>query len=101
VRILFVSSGAAHRTVRGWAVYSATKRGAETFFDTLAAEAPDVTVVNVNPGVMDTEMQTVIREAAFPERARYVGLYERGELPDPVDVARRIIGAHLSAPTRR
>jgi NAD(P)-dependent dehydrogenase (short-subunit alcohol dehydrogenase family) len=96
-RILFISSGAAHRTVPGWAVYCATKRGAEMFFETLAAEAPDVAVANVNPGVMDTAMQATIRRAdSFPERDRYVGLYERGELSDPADVARRIVAEHLS-----
>jgi benzil reductase ((S)-benzoin forming) len=100
-RIVFVSSGAAHRPIRGWAVYSAAKRGAETFFDTIAAEAPEVTVANVNPGVMDTGMQGVARDAIFPERDRFVGLYERGELPDPATVARRIIADHLSMPTDR
>jgi benzil reductase ((S)-benzoin forming) len=101
-RILFISSGAAHRTVPGWAVYCATKRGAEMFFDTLAADAPDVAVANVNPGVMDTVMQATIRGAdSFPERDRYVGLYERGELPDPTDVAHRIVAEHLSKFTDR
>jgi benzil reductase ((S)-benzoin forming) len=100
-RIVFISSGAAHRPIRGWAVYSAAKRGAETFFDMLAAEAPDMTVANVNPGVMDTGMQGVARDASFPDRDRFVGLYERGELPDPAAVARRIIADHLSVPTDR
>ncbi|MGC9670204.1 SDR family NAD(P)-dependent oxidoreductase [Planosporangium sp. 12N6] len=94
-RVLFVSSGAAHRVIEGWSVYSATKRGAEMFFDALAVERPDVYVANVNPGVMDTGMQAALRGADFPDRDRYVALYERGELPQPADVARRIISEHV------
>jgi NAD(P)-dependent dehydrogenase (short-subunit alcohol dehydrogenase family) len=94
--VLYVSSGAAHHPIRGWAVYCATKRGAELFFETLAQEAPPVRVACVNPGVMDTGMQTAIRAAGdFPDRARFVGLHEHGQLPDPAHVAREIIATHL------
>jgi benzil reductase ((S)-benzoin forming) len=94
-RVLFISSGAAHRLIEGWSVYSATKRGAEMFFDAVAVEQPDAYVVSVNPGVMDTGMQATLRSSEFPERDRYVDLYERGRLPSPVTVARRVIAEHL------
>jgi NAD(P)-dependent dehydrogenase (short-subunit alcohol dehydrogenase family) len=97
-RILFVSSGAAHRVIDGWSVYSATKRGAEMFFDAVAVEQPNAYVVNVNPGVMNTDMQATLRDAVFAGRDRYVALYARGELPDPVEVARRIITEHIDRP---
>ncbi|GAA1813711.1 SDR family NAD(P)-dependent oxidoreductase [Planosporangium flavigriseum] len=100
-RVLFISSGAAHRVIEGWSVYSATKRGAETFFDALSVEHPDLYVANVNPGVMDTGMQTAIRGADFPGRERFVGLHERGELPDPAEVAQRIIDEHVDRPITR
>jgi benzil reductase ((S)-benzoin forming) len=96
VLILFISSGAAHHLIEGWAVYSATKRGAEAYFETLAAERPDVRVASVNPGVMDTGMQAGIRAASFPERDRFVHRYQQGELADPEVVARRIMAEHLS-----
>ena len=103
VTILFISSGAAHRVIDGWSVYGSTKRGGEAFFEAIAAQLadrPGARVVNVNPGVMDTGMQAAIREAAasdawFPDADRYVGLYERGELPAPDQVAERIIAEHL------
>jgi benzil reductase ((S)-benzoin forming) len=95
VRVLFISSGAAHLVIEGWSVYSATKRGAEMFFDAVAAEQPDAYVVNVNPGVMDTGMQATLRASEFPERDRYVDLHEQGGLPSPATVARRIIAEHL------
>jgi NAD(P)-dependent dehydrogenase (short-subunit alcohol dehydrogenase family) len=102
-RILFVSSGAAHRVIEGWAAYCATKAGGEMFFEAVAAQLsgePDATAVNVNPGVMDTDMQGAIRDAAqagayFPDSDRFLGLHERGELPDPAQVADRIVAAHL------
>jgi benzil reductase ((S)-benzoin forming) len=94
-RMLFISSGVAHRVIEAWSVYSATKRGGEMFFDAVAVEQPDAYVVNVNPGVMDTEMQATVRSSEFPARDRYVGLQERGQLPSPATVARRIIGEHL------
>lgn len=94
-RVLFISSGAAYRVIEGWSVYSATKRGGEMFFDAVAAEQPDAYVVNVNPGVMDTGMQATVRSSEFPDRDRYVDMYERRQLPSPATVARRIIEEHL------
>jgi NAD(P)-dependent dehydrogenase (short-subunit alcohol dehydrogenase family) len=103
ITVLFISSGAARHNVAGWAAYSATKLAGESFFEALAAqhaENPRIRVVNVNPGIMDTDMQSRIREHAqrdvyFPDRDRFVGLHERGELTAPAAVARRILVEHL------
>jgi NAD(P)-dependent dehydrogenase (short-subunit alcohol dehydrogenase family) len=103
ITVLFISSGAARHNVAGWAAYSATKLAGESFFEALAAqhaENPRIRVVNVNPGIMDTDMQGRIREHAqrdvyFPDRDRFVGLHERGELTPPAAVARRILVEHL------
>lgn len=104
VTILFVSSGAAHRIIDGWSAYCATKRGGEAFFEAVAAQLadrPGARVASVNPGVMDTGMQAAIRAVArggawFPERERFLGLHQRGELPDPAQVAERIVTEHLA-----
>jgi NAD(P)-dependent dehydrogenase (short-subunit alcohol dehydrogenase family) len=101
--VLFISSSAAHRVGRGRSPYSATKRGGEGFFDGLAAQYQGddrVRVANVDPGIMDTAMQAVIREqiragADLAGRQRHLGLYERGELPSPGAVAHRIVTEHL------
>ncbi len=101
VRILYVSSGAAARPIGGWATYCATKAGAEMFFATLAeqyAGQDRVRVANVNPGVMDTDMQAVLRghgDVYFPTHARFIGLAERGELPSPITVAGDILRTQL------
>jgi benzil reductase ((S)-benzoin forming) len=94
--VLFVSSGAATRPIRGWAAYCATKAGAEMFHRVAAEEHPDVRIVNVNPGRMDTGMQAALRGADFPDVADYVAAHEQGKLPDPAEVARRICAEHLS-----
>ncbi|MFC7480062.1 SDR family NAD(P)-dependent oxidoreductase [Luedemannella flava] len=101
--VLFISSAAAHRPVGGWAVYAATKRGAEAFFDGLSAQHAEdgrVRVININPGVMDTEMQEQLREYAksgvyFPDGERFVSLHTHRELPHPLEVARKIIADTL------
>jgi NAD(P)-dependent dehydrogenase (short-subunit alcohol dehydrogenase family) len=104
LRILFISSGAAHRVIDGWALYCATKAAGEMFFDALASQTrddPRVTVVNVDPGKMDTRMQADIRRAAasrayFPDQQHWLDAKEQGQLADPAEVADRIIKEHLS-----
>lgn len=98
VDILFITSGAARRVIDGWSVYSATKAAGENFFGAVAeqfADDPRVRISVVNPGVMDTGMQAEIRAAEFVGQERYQLLHERGELPAPADVARRIVDEYL------
>lgn len=106
--ILFLSSGAAHRRIDGWATYSSTKRAGESFFEAVAAQladrSPAITVTSTNPGPMDTGMQASIRRSAeadswFPGGRQFVGFHERGELPDPAQVAQRLIAEHLTEVT--
>jgi benzil reductase ((S)-benzoin forming) len=104
VTVLFISSSAAHRVSGGRAVYGSTKRGAEMFFESLADERGTdarVRVVIIDPGIMDTEMQVNIRthareDAYFPGRERFIDRYDRGALPSPADVARRIMSEHMN-----
>jgi benzil reductase ((S)-benzoin forming) len=104
VRIVFVSSSAARRVIDGWSLYCATKAGAEMFFDVVASQVIDdrrISVVSVDPGQMDTEMQGSIRRAAgagafFPDRQRWLDAHENGALADPKSVAEQILKEHLS-----
>jgi NAD(P)-dependent dehydrogenase (short-subunit alcohol dehydrogenase family) len=103
VTVLFISSSAAHRVGGGRSVYGSTKRAGEMFFMSLGEERagdPRVRIVVVDPGIMDTGMQAVVRQHArddayFPGRERFVDRYDRGELPAPADVARRIMKEHF------
>jgi NAD(P)-dependent dehydrogenase (short-subunit alcohol dehydrogenase family) len=96
-RVLFVSTGAAHRVIQNWAAYSATKRGAEEFFTHLAGERPDLKVTIINPGVIDTGMQETLRRSDFPDHQRFVDRYEQGELRSARTVAAEIVAGHLVA----
>ncbi|GAA3277914.1 SDR family NAD(P)-dependent oxidoreductase [Dactylosporangium vinaceum] len=104
MRILFISSGAAHRVIDGWALYCTTKAAGETFFDVLSSQVREderISITNVDPGQMDTGMQENIRRAAtsgayFPGRQRWVDAHAEGRLADPLAVAERILKEHAS-----
>ncbi len=102
--VLYISSGAAHRVIGGWAAYCAAKAGAEMFYAALAEqEGAGTYVACVNPGVIDTGMQAQLREAGaagvyFPEAQRFADRFERGELAAPAQVAEQIVSEHLSTP---
>jgi benzil reductase ((S)-benzoin forming) len=104
LRILFVSSSAAYKVIDGWSIYCATKAGAEMFFNVLASQVNGdgrVTVANIDPGQMDTGMQSDIRRAAsgrayFPEQQRWLDAHAEGRLADPATVAERIIKEHMA-----
>jgi benzil reductase ((S)-benzoin forming) len=104
LRVLFISSGAAHRIIDGWSLYCTTKAGGETFFDAVASQVKDedrITVVNVDPGQMDTGMQENIRRAAasgsyFPGHQHWVDAPGEGRLADPLTVAERILKEHAA-----
>jgi benzil reductase ((S)-benzoin forming) len=87
-KTIFMSTGATKRIVDGWSVYSATKRGGEAFFEHVGATI-------INPGIMDTGMQAAIREAEFEGQERFHELFHTGQLPNPADVARRLIADQL------
>jgi benzil reductase ((S)-benzoin forming) len=68
--VLYISTGAAKRHLSGWSVHGATKLGAEFFTEALAHQVAD---------------RPMVRAAVF----------ERAELTEPAEVARRIIAEHL------
>ncbi len=102
LRVLFISSGAAHRIIDGWSLYCTTKAAGETFFEAVASQVADderVTVASIDPGQMDTGMQDNIRRAAasgtyFPGQQRWIDAHAEGRLADPMTVAERIIKEH-------
>jgi benzil reductase ((S)-benzoin forming) len=92
--IVNISSGAALKTYAGWSLYCASKAGIESFVRCTAAEqereAHPFHLVNIGPGVIDTEMQGSIRASSaeeFPSITRFVGLKNSGSLQSPQHVA--------------
>lgn len=98
ITIVNVSSGAAFKGYAGWSLYCASKAGMDNFIRALAAEqgrlAKPMICINIEPGVIDTDMQMEIRDtdpSNFPDVGRFIELKQSGQLHSPKAVARAII----------
>jgi benzil reductase ((S)-benzoin forming) len=101
VKILNISSGAARRPIAGWGLYCATKSAASMFFGCVKEQAgrgSRVSIVSIDPGVIDTDMQKKIRIVSaerFPMKKYFIDLKNNNELTEPVTAARRILEGHI------
>ena len=102
-RIVNVSSGAANTPIASASAYCVTKAALNYFTRLLAEEERGLTCVAVRPGVVDTEMQALIRregpKTMPPERVEYfISLKAEGSLEPPRIPARSIAWLALHAP---
>lgn len=102
-RIVNVSSGAANLALETVSAYCTAKAALNHFTRVLAAEEKDVAAMAVRPGVVDTDMQAVLRnegDNAMPAEqiAYYRQLKDQGELEPPEVPARAIAWLALHAP---
>ena len=65
-RVVNVSSGAAERAIWGASAYCTAKAGLNHFTRVLAAEEPNIVAVALRPGMVDTQMQALIRQQGPP-----------------------------------
>jgi NAD(P)-dependent dehydrogenase (short-subunit alcohol dehydrogenase family) len=98
-----VSSGAANLALESISAYCTAKAALNHFTRVLAVEEPELTALAVRPGVVDTDMQTFIRQegprAMPPDQADYYRqLKDRGELEPAAIPARSIAWLALYAP---
>lgn len=96
--VLSVSSGAATKGYEGWSLYCTGKAAMENFLRALhkeeLCELYPFRIVNFNPGVIDTAMQSEIRstsEDSFPQRQRFVNYKRDGILAPPQKVAQKML----------
>ncbi len=96
--ILNISSGASFNAYSGWSVYCSSKAGLDMLTQVAgleqSAEENPVKVFALTPGIIETGMQELIRttdESLFPERDKFIRLYEEGKLSDPGDIAQVIL----------
>ncbi len=100
--IVNVTSGAAERPVHGWSVYGSTKAALNMFTRTGAVEqnhSGHATIIGYSPGIMDTDMQGVIRssnEHAFQEVNKFIAYKENGMLRSTKVVADALIDLLLT-----
>jgi benzil reductase ((S)-benzoin forming) len=98
VIIANITSGAGSRAVHGWSAYSSTKAGLNMFTETAALELNNhkrrERIFAFSPGVMDTEMQGVIRSAnkeAFADVEQFKQFKEKGMLRSTETVASALV----------
>ncbi|XP_067835461.1 sepiapterin reductase-like [Heptranchias perlo] len=91
--VINVSSLCAIQPFKSWSLYCAGKAAREMMFRVLAAEEPDVRVLNYAPGPLDTEMQEKARsESADPElRQAFTSMHQNGRLVDCRDSAGKLV----------
>jgi benzil reductase ((S)-benzoin forming) len=94
-RILHISSGAGRQAYAGWAIYCASKAALDHHVRCVALDkTPRLRVCSLAPGVVDTEMQTLIRSTEpekFPDHPRFVELKRRGDMRTPRDIAPTLV----------
>jgi len=97
-KVLLISSGLGRRAMAGSAAYCAAKAGMDHLARALALEEAarpnGARVVSLAPGVIDTDMQLQLRSAdpgLFPERNRFAGLHEQGQLDSPAQAAAKVL----------
>ena len=95
-RIINISSGIAKSSIKGLGAYSASKAAVERLSETLAAEVESsgVMVTVLRPGVVDTPMQSEIRETPaylLPQVANWQALYDEGQLRPAAEPAAAIL----------
>jgi NAD(P)-dependent dehydrogenase (short-subunit alcohol dehydrogenase family) len=96
--IINISSGAGLKGRAAWSLYCAAKAGMENFIRSLTfgkqAQPQPFIPINIDPGVMDTQMQALIRSnspADFPEVDRFIRRKDQGLLTPPNKFAAAIL----------
>lgn len=103
-KVLNISSGAGKKPLIGTAAYCAAKAGLDHFSRVVAldeAHGPNgAMIVSLAPGVIDTDMQTDLRESdprAFPDQPVFAAMKAQGQLASATDAATRVL-AFLDRP---
>ena len=104
-RIVNVSSGASTLPIPSASAYCASKAALTHFTAVLAQEEPTLTVVAMRPGMVDTDMQALLRNTGPggmpPEQAAfYKSMKNEGKLEPPLVPARSIAWLSLHAPRK-
>jgi len=102
--ILNISSGASSFPYSGWSMYCSSKAGLDMMTRTVGLEQSlqkfPVKIMALAPGIVETSMQTHIRQTdkkLFAEKDKFVLLHEQGKLTSPETVAEVITKAIFNA----
>ena len=89
---IHLTSGAASVAKSYWSAYSASKAGAEHLVRSAAidVEGTECAICSLDPGITETPMQRELRSRDFPDRDRFVRVYEQRAGRTPEEVAQAI-----------
>ena len=90
-----ISSGAANRAISNWSLYCSSKAFIKMFFNVAKNEYEQHRFFNIDPGVIDTNMQKIIRNSDFPDVQDFLNLEEERKLKLPKEVALEILNSVL------
>jgi NAD(P)-dependent dehydrogenase (short-subunit alcohol dehydrogenase family) len=94
--LINVSSGAARKAYAGWSAYCAAKAAVDRMTEAVQLEegAHGLRAYAVAPGIVDTDMQALIRAASpedFPEVGRFLEFEREGAFNSPGFVAEHLL----------
>ncbi|MFP4495365.1 MAG: SDR family oxidoreductase [Halochromatium sp.] len=94
--LLNISSGAARNAYAGWSAYCAGKAAVDRMSESIALEETDsgLRVHAVAPGIIDTDMQAMIRDCSpeqFPRVQKFLDLKANDGFSSPAFVADRLL----------
>ncbi len=94
--LLNISSGAARNAYAGWSAYCAGKAAVDRMSEAIALEEADngLRVHAVAPGIIDTDMQAMIRDCTpeqFPRVQKFLDLKAQEGFSSPAFVADRLL----------
>ncbi|MDQ3019304.1 MAG: SDR family NAD(P)-dependent oxidoreductase [Bacteroidota bacterium] len=98
--ILNISTGAAHRPIESWGTYCASKAALYMLSEVIDIEQKlknndnPIRIFSVGPGVVDTKMQTKLRQVShenFSQVNTFIEYFEKGQLAKPADVAKKLL----------
>jgi benzil reductase ((S)-benzoin forming) len=95
--IINIDSGAAYRPIDGWSLYSGSKSYINMYLKSLSLEE-NLHIVSYDPGVVDTNMQKIIRNQnndKYDFVETFNGYYENGKLNNPMDIATDIMESYI------
>ncbi len=99
--LMNISSGAALRGYAGWGAYCAGKAAVDRLSECVQLEEPSLRVYAVAPGVIDTDMQAIIRSKTkeqFPMVDKFMAMKERDAFSRPPFVAEQLLRIAFSEP---
>jgi len=94
--LMNISSGAARNAYAGWSAYCAGKAAVDRMSESIALEETGrgLRVHAVAPGIIDTDMQAMIRDCAperFPKVQKFLDLKQDNAFSTPAFVAERLL----------